>query len=51
MPKYEVRVVVDMGTTWEATTPAEALRMADEWVRDEYGDLAHKCDLVVKEIA
>jgi hypothetical protein len=51
MPKYEVRVIVDMATTWEADSPKEALEMADEWVRQEYGDLAHKCDLVVKELA
>lgn len=50
MPKYEVRVVVDMSTAWEATTEAEATRMADEWVREEYGDLAHKCDYIVKAI-
>lgn len=50
MPKYEVRVVVDMSTAWEADTPAEATRMADEWVREEYGDLAHKCDYIVKAI-
>jgi hypothetical protein len=51
MPKYEVKVKVDMSTVWEAESTAEALLMADDWVREEYGDLAHKCDLVVKEIA
>ena len=51
MPKYEVRVVVDMGTTWTTDTSAEALALADELVRQEYGDLIHKANLIVKEIA
>jgi hypothetical protein len=51
MPKYEVRVVVDMATKWEADTSAEALALADEWVRQEYGDLIHKANLIIKEIA
>jgi hypothetical protein len=50
MATYEVKVILDMSTAWEATTEAEALRMADEWVREEYGNLAHKCDYIVKEI-
>lgn len=47
---YEVRVVVDLSTAWEATSEADALALADEWVRQEYGDLIHKCNLLVKEI-
>jgi hypothetical protein len=48
--KYEVRVVADISTAWEAETSADALAAADEWVRQEYGDLIHKCNLLVKEI-
>jgi hypothetical protein len=51
MPKYEVRVVADISTAWDTNTSAEALELADEWVRQEYGDLIHKANLIVKEIA
>ena len=48
--RYEVRVVVDMATTWEADSKDKAIELADEWVRQEYGDLIHKADLLVKEL-
>lgn len=51
MPKYEVRVVADISTAWDTDTSAEALALADKWVRQEYGDLIHKANLIVKKIA
>ena len=48
--RYEVRVVTDISTVWEADTSEDALALGDEWVRQEYGDLIHKCNLIVKEI-
>lgn len=50
MPKYEVRVLADISTAWEADNTTDALALADEWVRQEYGDLIHKANLVIKEI-
>jgi hypothetical protein len=40
MPRYEVQVIVNMATTWEAIN-------ADE----EYGNLKHKVDYRVRELA
>lgn len=48
--RYEVRVVVDMATTWEADNKDTAIELADEWVRQEYGDLIHKATLIVKDL-
>jgi hypothetical protein len=50
MPKYNVEVVANINTVWETDTSAEALALADEWVREEYGDLIHKANLVIREI-
>ena len=50
MPKYNVEVVSNLNTVWEAESETEALQMADEWVGNEYGDLRHKCDYRVREI-
>ena len=49
MPRYYIRVVVDMNTLWEADSKDEALRKVDEWVGENYGDLKHKCDYIVTE--
>ena len=48
--KYEVRVVSDISTVWEADSKDKAIEMADEWVGEEYGDLRHKATYVVKEL-
>jgi hypothetical protein len=51
MSKYEVVVSANIRTVWQADTEQEALRLADEWVRQEYGDLIHKANLDVREIS
>jgi hypothetical protein len=49
--KYEVVVSANIRTVWQADNEQEALRLADEWVRQEYGDLIHKANLDVREIS
>jgi len=51
MSKYEVVVSANIRTVWQADNEQEALRLADEWVRQEYGDLIHKANLDVREIS
>ena len=49
--KYEVVVSANIRNVWQADNEQEALRLADEWVRQEYGDLIHKANLDVREIS
>ena len=49
--RYEVVVSANIRTVWQADNEQEALRLADEWVRQEYGDLIHKANLDVREIS
>ena len=49
--KYEVVVSANIRTVWQADSKDEALRLADEWVRQEYGDLIHKANLDVRELS
>jgi hypothetical protein len=49
--KYEVVVSANLRTVWQADSKDEALRLADEWVRQEYGDLIHKANLDVRELS
>jgi len=51
MPRYEVQVIVNMATTWEAENADQAIALADEWVGEEYGNLKHKADYRVRELA
>lgn len=51
MSKYEVVVSANIRTVWQADNEQEALRLADKWVRQEYGDLIHKANLDVREIS
>ena len=50
MPRYEVQVIVNMATTWEAENADQAIALADEWVGEEYGNLKHKTDYSVREL-
>ena len=49
--KYEVVVSANIRTVWQADNEQEALRQAEAWVRQEYGDLIHKANLDVREIS
>ncbi len=51
MSKYEVVVSANIRTVWQADNEQEALRQAEDWVRQEYGDLIHKANLDVREIS
>lgn len=50
MAKYEVRVVSNISTVWEADSKDEATKMAEAWVGKEYGNLRDKASYVVKEL-
>jgi hypothetical protein len=50
MAKYEVRVVSNISTVWEADSKDEATKMAEAWVGEEYGNLRDKTSYVVKEL-
>jgi hypothetical protein len=51
MTKYEVVVSANIRTVWQADSKDEALRLADEWVRQEYGDLVHKANFEAREVS
>lgn len=51
MAKYEVIVSASIRTVWEAENEQEALRQAEAWTAEEYGDLIHKANLDVREIS
>jgi hypothetical protein len=48
--KYEVIISASMRTSWESKNKEEVLRMAEDWVAQEYGDLVHKADFEIKEV-
>ena len=49
--KYEVIVSANIRTTWEAENKDEALRMAEAWTAEEYGNLVHKAEFNARELA
>jgi hypothetical protein len=49
--KYEVVVSASIRTVWEADNKDEALRQAEAWTADEYGDLVHKANFSAREIS
>jgi hypothetical protein len=51
MAKYEVVVSASIRTVWEADNKDEALRQAEAWTADEYGDLVHKANFDAREIS
>jgi hypothetical protein len=51
MAKYEVVVSAEVRTVWEADSKEQALRQAEAWTAEEYGDLVHKANFGVRELA
>ena len=51
MAKFEVIVYAAVRTVWEAETKEQALRQAEAWTAEEYGDLVHKADFSAREIS
>jgi hypothetical protein len=49
--KYEVIVSAEVRTVWEAENQEQALRQAEAWTAEEYGDLVHKAHFDVREIS
>jgi hypothetical protein len=49
--KYEVVVSANIRTVWQADNKDEALRLAEAWTSQEYGDLVHKANFDVREIS
>lgn len=49
--KYEVVVSANIRTVWEADNEEQALRQAEAWTSQEYGDLVHKANFDVREIS
>lgn len=49
--KYEVVVSANIRTVWEVDSADEALRQAEAWTADEYGDLVHKATFNAREIS
>jgi hypothetical protein len=51
MKRYKVIVIAEINTEFQAETPTEALRLAEGWVSEEYGNLKHKARYEVVEIS
>jgi hypothetical protein len=49
--KYEVVVSASIRTVWEVENQEQALRQAEAWTAEEYGDLVHKAHFDVREIS
>ena len=49
--KYEVIVSAEVRTVWEVENREQALRQAEAWTAEEYGDLVHKAHFDVREIS
>jgi hypothetical protein len=49
--KYEVVVSANIRTVWQADNEEQALRQAEAWTSQEYGDLVHKANFDVREIS
>ena len=49
--KYEVVVSANIRTIWQADSEDEALRLAEAWTSQEYGDLVHKANFEAREIS
>jgi uncharacterized protein YndB with AHSA1/START domain len=49
--KYEVVVSASIRTVWEADSKEQALRQAEAWTAEEYGDLVHKANFDAREIS
>jgi len=49
--KYEVIVSASIRTVWQADSKDEALRQAEAWTAEEYGDLVHKANFDAREIS
>ena len=51
MAKYEVIVSAEVRTVWEVENREQALRQAEAWTAEEYGDLVHKANFEAREIS
>lgn len=51
MAKYEVVVSAEVRTVWEAESQEQALRQAEAWTAEEYGNLVHKAEFLARELA
>jgi hypothetical protein len=49
--KYAVEVKANINTVWEADSKEQALRQAEAWTAEEYGDLVHKANFEVRELS
>lgn len=49
--KYEVIVSAEVRTVWEAENKEQALRQAEAWTAEEYGNLVHKAEFNARELA
>jgi len=49
--KYAVLVKANINTVWEADSKEQALRQAEAWTAEEYGDLVHKANFEVRELS
>lgn len=50
MINYEITVSATISKSWEADSKDEALRKAEAWVAETYGDLIYKANFTVKEL-
>ena len=50
MAKFEVVVSAEVRTVWEAESQEQALRQAEAWTAEEYGDLVHKANFNAREV-
>lgn len=49
--RYGVQVKIVMESEWVAESADEAIRLADKWLQDTYGDINFKANYAVKELA
>lgn len=49
--RYGVQVKIVLETEWVAESADEAVRLADEWLYDTYGDINFKANYFSKELS
>lgn len=51
MKRYGVQTKIVMESEWVAETPEEAVALADEWLRDTYGNINYKANYFARELS
>lgn len=49
--RYGVKIKIVMEGEWVAESPEEAVKLADEWLHDTYGDINYKANYFTRELS